>query len=75
MISIFFRRFSLFWFAIDFIQHKAVLRVFWKAFLKNFTYYYLVQFSCGPGNVFKQYFALEFFSVAYFFPMINFELV
>ena len=74
--NFFFKIFVIFWFAIDLIQHKAVLRV-WIAFIKILTYYYFVQFSAGPGTVFKQFFAFEFYSVAYFFSIISFifELV
>ena len=49
---------------------------FWIAFFEIFTGNFLLQFSSDPGIVFKQFFALfaQFYSVAYFFSMINFNL-
>ena len=72
--QIFLRLSSFLWFAIDFIQHKAVLRVCYKTFSKNSTFYYLLTFSSGFGFVFKRLFAFDYYSVAYVFSMIN-ELV
>ena len=69
--QIFLRLSSFLWFAIDFIQHKAVLRVCLKTFSKNSTLYYLLQFSSGLGFVFKRFFAFDYYSVAYVFSMIN----
>ena len=55
-----FLRFSSFlWFAIDFIQHKAVLSVWQQALCKISTYDYLLQLSSGLGNILTDFLPLN----------------